>query len=58
MKEDFKDKISSRKFLGFVIATILVALGKISDQVWLTVFITYCTANVAEKFINKGGDNQ
>jgi len=55
---DLKERISSRKFLGFVIATILVALGKISDQVWLTVFITYCTANVAEKFVNKGGDNQ
>jgi len=55
--EDFKDRISSRKFLGFVIATLLVALGKISDQVWLTVFITYCTANVAEKIVNKGGNN-
>jgi len=52
-----KERILSRKFLGFVIATILVALGKISDQVWLTVFITYCTANVAEKFVNKEGDN-
>jgi hypothetical protein len=58
MMEDFKSRILSRKFLGFVIATILVAIGKISDQVWLTVFITYCTANVAEKFVNKGGDNQ
>ena len=58
MKENFKDRILSRKFIGFVIATLLVALGKISDQVWLTVFITYCTANVAEKFVNKGGDNQ
>jgi len=55
---DLKERILSRKFLGFVIATILVALGKISDQVWLTVFITYCTANVAEKFVNKEGDNQ
>jgi len=49
MTKKIWETIGGRKFLGFLLATLLVYAGKISDQVWLVAFITYCGANVAQK---------
>ena len=49
-------KYFSRRFLVFVVATVLVALGRISDWVWLLAGITYISLNTIEKIL-KGGKN-
>ena len=48
-------KYFSRRFLIFVVATILVIMGKISDWVWLLAGITYISLNTIEKILSKGG---
>jgi len=53
--EAFWRAIGGRKFIGFILATYLCITGKISDQVWLAAFITYCSANVFQKIKNERG---
>ena len=43
-----------RKFLAFLIACVLVYLGKISDQVWLIFGLVFIGGNVATKYIGGG----
>ncbi|MGB4463720.1 MAG: hypothetical protein WBI96_03490 [Candidatus Hydrothermia bacterium] len=50
-------KYFSRRFLVFVVATVLVALGRISDWVWFLTGITYISLNTIEKILSKGGKN-
>jgi len=50
-------KYFSRRFLVFVVATILVSLGKISDWVWFFTGIAYISLNTIEKVLTKGGKN-
>jgi len=47
--EKFINKIGSRKFIGFLIGTLLCVFGKISGETWFAVFAVYCGANVAQK---------
>jgi hypothetical protein len=42
----------SRKFIGLILATVLVWFAKIDDQVWLWVMVAYIGGNVANKFID------
>ena len=49
-------KYLSRRFLVFVVASILVIIGKISDWVWLLTGIAYISMNTLEKVL-KGGKN-
>lgn len=58
------EKYLSRRFLVFVVATVLVIMGKISDWVWLLTGITYISLNTIEKVLPmikvpmiKGGKN-
>jgi|YelNatPaOPRAMG01_1025707.scaffolds.fasta_scaffold419820_1 hypothetical protein len=55
--EKFWRTVGGRKFVGFILATVLCVMGKISDQIWLATFMTYCTANVVQK-IKGGGNNE
>jgi hypothetical protein len=50
-------KYFSRRFLVFVVATVLVIMGKISDWVWFFTGIFYISLNTAEKILTKGGGN-
>jgi len=52
-------KYLSRRFFVFVVASILVIIGKISDWVWLLTGIAYISMNTLEKVLNggKGGKN-
>ena len=45
-------KITSRKFIVFVIATWLLYAGRIPPWVWLTVAVIYIGGNVAQKFLS------
>jgi hypothetical protein len=48
-------KYFSRRFLVFVVATVLVALGRISDWVWLLTGIAFISMDTLEKILTKGG---
>jgi len=50
-------KYLSRRFLVFMVATILVIVGKISDWIWLLTGIAYISLDTLEKIIggNKNG---
>jgi len=50
-------KYLSRRFLVFIVASILVIIGKISDWVWLLSGIAYISLNTIEKILSKGGKN-
>ncbi len=49
--EKFWRAIGGRKFIGFVLATILCFYGKISGEIWLIAFSIYCSANVVQKAV-------
>jgi hypothetical protein len=49
-------KYFSRRFLVFVVATVLVAVGRISDWVWLLTGIAYISMDTLEKVL-RGGQN-
>jgi hypothetical protein len=44
-------KYFSRRFLVFIVATVLVALNRISDWVWLLTGIAYISMNTLEKVL-------
>ena len=44
----FLEGLTSRKFLGFVVATALCFFGKLDSNSWVIVFGIFCAANVAE----------
>lgn len=48
--------IGGRKFVGFVIASIFMVCGLISDVVWLSAFAIYAGANVAQKVLAERRD--
>jgi hypothetical protein len=51
-------KYFSRRFIVFIVATILVMMGKISDWIWLLTGISYISLNTLEKIlIKEGGKN-
>lgn len=41
-------KLGGRKFIAFIIATILFALDKITAQMWLIAFSVYVGANAID----------
>lgn len=45
--------LGGRKFLGFITGTALLIWSKITPDIWLWVFITYCTANVIKGAADK-----
>jgi hypothetical protein len=45
------EKYLSRRFIVFIVATVLVMLGKISDFVWLLTGIAYISLNTLEKIL-------
>lgn len=49
-------KYLSRRFLVFIIATVLMFMGKISDWVWLLTGLGYISFNTLEKIIGGKGD--
>jgi len=46
-------KYLSRRFFVFVVASILVIIGKISDWTWLLTAIAYISMNTLEKIIRR-----
>ncbi len=51
---DFVKKLASRKLLVFVVATVLLVVGKISEDIWLYTSVFYVGANVAQAFLSGG----
>jgi hypothetical protein len=49
-------KYFSRRFIVFIVATILVALSKISDWVWLLTGIAFISMDTLEKILRGGKD--
>lgn len=48
--------IGGRKFLGFVLASVFLYLGKISQDIWLIAFSVYCGSNIAQKIFYEKED--
>lgn len=44
---DFVKKLASRKLLVFIVATVLLVLGKIGEDIWLYVSLGYMGVNAA-----------
>lgn len=51
MINELINKYLSRKLFVFVISTVLLFLGKISELAWLTVASVYMATNLAEKYL-------
>jgi len=45
-------RFSSRKFLVFVVATLLLWFGKIDPQVWFWVAVIYIGGNLAKHLLD------
>lgn len=48
--------VGGRKFLGFALASIFLAVGLISDVIWLSAFGIFVGGNVAQKVLLQRGD--
>jgi len=48
--------LGGRKFLGFLLATLLCYTGKISGEIWIIAFTVYCGANVSQKIFQQRGE--
>lgn len=59
IKDCLKRLFLSRKFLVFVVAIIFLAVGRISEDIFLYLMVAFLGANTVEKFkgiiIKKGG---
>lgn len=51
-------RIGSRKFIGLIIATLLLIYGKLSGQLWLYAFFAYIGVEGANDFIKIVKANQ
>ena len=47
--------IGGRRFLGFIVATVLMWFDKIPADVWALTFVAYVGANVAQKALLGNG---
>jgi hypothetical protein len=57
MTQEWKDRLNgllSRKFLAFVIATVLVFMGKIEGWMWAGIAGAYLGINLLQKQIDAG----
>jgi len=51
-------KYLSRRFLVFMVGTILVVVGKIDGWVWFATAVAYISVNTLEKILKGGGWGQ
>lgn len=50
---DFWKSLYSRKLMVFVVATILLCIGRITQDVWVYVGLAYMGTNLVQKYIEK-----
>lgn len=64
MREFLSKTLKSRKFWGFMLATVLMFFGKLDPWAWLGAYAIYSVSNVGQKVLDKtvsrisgGGEN-
>lgn len=50
---NFFDLSKDRKIKGFILATVLLCLGKIDNMTWAAAFTVFVAANQSDKFLDK-----
>jgi len=53
MKEFLSKTLKSRKFYGFILATVLMFFGKMDSWAWLGAYAVYSVSNVGQKMVEK-----
>jgi hypothetical protein len=61
VKQFFKNlflSLTSKKFIAWIVGTILLFIGKLTPEIWLGLTGWYITANVAQKIGTQNASNQ
>lgn len=47
------DPTKNRKVKGFILATVLLIMGFITDEIWVMAFMLFVGGNLGDKYLEK-----